>query len=352
MDTSVAADVRRGQNIAAVRPSLGSEAAGWPPVTDTGAHLNAAALLRNGAARERETNRGADRTATTSNCLSVETQFQVQIKYNWHKDISDSSQLHRRKRKSFSTTSESVSPPGAAEVAVGYLQSQTLVISCNIISSRTFSMWQTLTRSDNRATKTHFRVSAAFLRGSKRPVRKHMAGRARGGVCAGRGAFTSRCAAPLHTQPSAPHSAQHNTTQHSETLLYLRLKVSWRAWTTNPGCPSPPEAGGGICRRSPFWVKRGGSQFRCNNNNKKWKKRGERKPPTVIEKEVVQLCNYGVPRILRADDALHVATGRFCDGLLRYFASLWFPPSLLAVSRQQRRLVGNGRTKAVRDAKE
>lgn len=298
MDTSVAADVRRGQNIAAVRPSLGSEAAGWPPVTDTGAHLNAAALLRNGAARERETNRGADRTATTSNCLSVETQFQVQIKYNWHKYISDSSQLHRRKRKSFSTTSESVSPPGAAEVAVGYLQSQTLVISCNIISSRTFSMWQTLTRSDNRATKTHFRVSAAFLRGSKRPVRKHMAGRARGGVCAGRGAFTSRCAAPLHTQPSAPHSAQHNTTQHSETLLYLRLKVSWRAWTTNPGCPSPPEAGGGICRRSPFWVKRGGSQFRCNNNNKKMEKAWRKKTPNSDRKRsspVMQLRSAAYP---------------------------------------------------------
>lgn len=101
-----------------------------------------------------------------------------------------------------------------------------------------------------------------------------------------------------------------------------------------------------------FELREAGVSFGATTTTKKWKKRGERKPPTVIEKEVVQLCNYGVPRILRADDALHVANGRFCDGLLRYFASLWFPPSLLAVSRQQRRLVGNGRTKAVRDAKE
>ena len=55
-------------------------------------------------------------------------------------------------------------------------------------------------------------------------------------------------------------------------------------------------------------------------------KASRKKNPTVIEKEVVQLCNYGVPRILRADDAVHVATGRFCDGLLRYFASRWSPP--------------------------
>ena len=157
-----------------------------------------------------------------------------------------------------------------------------------------------------------------------------MAGRERGGVCANRGAFTSRCACPAsHSTPSPPPRILQYTTQHRVTLLYLRLKVSWRAWTTSQGCPSPPEAVGGICRRSPFWVKRGGSQFRCNNNNnnnKKWKKRRGKKNPTVIEKEVVQLCNYGVPRILRADDAVHVATGRFCDGLLRYFASLWSPP--------------------------
>lgn len=54
-----------------------------------------------------------------------------------------------------------------------------------------------------------------------------------------------------------------------------------------------------------------------------------------------------MPRILYADGALHVATGRFCDGRLRYFASMWFP-GLLVPCFQQRWLDGNGRTKAVR----
>lgn len=43
-------------------------------------------------------------------------------------------------------------------------------------------------------------------------------------------------------------------------------------------------------------------------------KKKREKPTTIIEKKVVQLCNYGVPRILCADRALHVAPGSFCDG--------------------------------------
>lgn len=38
----------------------------------------------------------------------------------------------------------------------------------------------------------------------------------------------------------------------------------------------------------------------------------KKKPNCNRKKKVVQLCNYGVPRILCADGALHVATGRLC----------------------------------------
>lgn len=74
--------------------------------------------------------------------------------------------------------------------------------------------------------------------------------------------------------------------------------------------------------------------------NKAWRKIN----PTVYgEEKVVQLCNYGEPRILFADRALHVAF--LCDRRVRYCLPL---PNWLIPSSQQRWLVGNGRTKAAR----
>lgn len=79
------------------------------------------------------------------------------------------------------------------------------------------------------------------------------------------------------------------------------------------------------------------------------KKQKKREKPQQLLKKVFQLCNYGVPRIRCADGAKHVATGRFCDGLVRYFASLRLSTPL-DPSFQQRWLTGTEKgTKAVRD---
>lgn len=77
----------------------------------------------------------------------------------------------------------------------------------------------------------------------------------------------------------------------------------------------------------------------------------KREKPQQLLKKVFQLCNYGVPRIRCADGALHVATGRFCDGLVLYFASLWLS-NPLEPSFQQLWLTGTEEgTKAVRDTR-
>ena len=52
---------------------------------------------------------------------------------------------------------------------------------------------------------------------------------------------------------------------------------------------------------------------------------------TEKKKEVVQLCNYGAPRILRADCAEHVATGRMVglrDTSPLLCGGAWFPDRL------------------------
>lgn len=85
------------------------------------------------------------------------------------------------------------------------------------------------------------------------------------------------------------------------------------------------------------------------------KKRGRRrrrkkKTPTIIEKKkkkkVVQLCNYGVPRILCADCALHVATGRFLRRSGPLLCVFVVSSNQLAPSLQQQWLDGKWENKS------